>query len=57
MGHGETNEQLGKGEGAAQKVGPPHQHPSERRFIGDEVSGEASGKANFLQDPINTANF
>jgi hypothetical protein len=30
-GPGETNEQLGKGEGAAQKVDPPHHYHSESR--------------------------
>src|SRR5688500_16529927 len=28
VGHGETNEQLGKGEGAARKVDPPHHYHS-----------------------------
>ena len=43
MGPGETNEQLGKGEGAAQKVDPP----TITIASGDESTMNASGEVGF----------
>ena len=52
MGHGETNEQLGKGEGAAQKIDPP----TNTIASGDESAMNVPGKQT-SQSPLNAANF
>ena len=54
MGPGETNEQLGKGEGAAQKV---ETHPTITIASADESTMNVSGEADFLEDPLHAANF
>jgi len=54
VGPGETNEQLGKGERAAQKV---ETHPTNTLASADESAMNVPGEANFLQNLLNAANF
>jgi hypothetical protein len=48
VGHRETNEQLGKGEGAAQKV---ETHPTNTLASADESAMNVPGEANFPENP------
>jgi hypothetical protein len=54
VGPGETNEQLGKGEGAAHKV---ETHPTNTIASADESAMNVLGEANFPANPLNAASF